>query len=147
MTEKILQTGKSIRHILLGLQNTRTFLKVDLKCNTSKGCKMELQEENTIQSQDKMQIKEFHHTRSYTQSQNLARLVSNIDYCAVCSKCNEQFTSKQSCFGHVKICKGCPIAELSCFICRMTFSNKLLLSEHVFKAHDIVLQWFLDKNS
>ena len=36
---------------------------------------MELQEENTIQSQDKMQIKEFHHTRSYTQSQNLARLL------------------------------------------------------------------------
>ena len=75
MIEKILQTGKSIRHILLGLQNTRTFLKVDLKCNTSKVCKMELQEENTIQSQDKMQIKEFHHTRSYTQSQNLARLL------------------------------------------------------------------------
>ena len=106
--------------------------------------KMELQQKNTIQSQDKMEIKEFHHTRSYTQIQNLAR---DVDYCAVCSKCNEQFTSKQSCFGHVKICKGCPIAELSCFICRMTFSNKLLLSEHVFKAHGRVLQWFLNKDS
>ena len=108
---------------------------------------MELQEENTVQSQDKIPStsKEFHCNqcpRKYTQSQNLARHVSVVHYCAVCSKCNEQFNYKQSCFEHVKICKGCPIAELSCNICKMTFSKKLLLSEHFFKAHGRVLQWF-----
>ena len=75
--------------------------------------KMELQEENTIQSQDKIPLtpKEFHCNhcpKKYAQTQNLALHVSVVHYCAACSKCKELFTYKQSCFEHVKICKDVP---------------------------------------
>ena len=56
----------------------------------------------------------------------------------LCSKCNMYSPSRQSCLEHVKICKEkLENSELSCSICRISFSNKQLLSEHFLKVHPI----------
>ena len=63
----------------------------------------------------------------------------------LCSKCNMYSPSRQSCLEHVKICKqsiapsmiASENSVVSCFICKKSFSDKLLLSEHFLKAYQI----------
>ena len=65
----------------------------------------------------------------------------------LCSKCNQQFSSKESCLVHVKICKGCPKVnnmteknlqkdkKFACIECNKTFGFQSSLANYTLVAH------------
>ena len=97
------------------------FSKTDLKCKIDKVYEMELQQENTIQSQDKIPStsKELHCnycTRRFTEQKNLTRHVSVVHLNVrpfSCEDCKKAFASKQELVQHSEKQKGCKFGKIT----------------------------------
>ena len=92
-----------------------------MKCKIGKVYKMELQQENEIQSQDKIPStsKELHCnycTRRFTEQKNLTRHVSVVHHNVrpfSCEDCKKAFASKQELVRHSEKQKGCKFGKIT----------------------------------
>ena len=137
MIEKILKS-----HILLVPQNIRTFSNVDLKCNISKIYSMELLQEDTIQTQNKIQIKKFHCRycpRRFTEQRDLVRHVSIIHHNDFTNKKENPdgrtvYTEHKNLAQHVSVVVHHDTRPFSCGFCKEAFASKQEMNRHSEKA-------------
>ena len=138
-TSRFTEQKNLARHVAVKHHNFTTFSCIE--------CKKHFASKQILKLHLKSVHKEkFHQIGPVTESLSQSNL-TNQKKIFLCSKCNQQFSSKESCLVHVKICKGCPKVnnmtgknlhkdkKFACFECGEKFEFQSNLANHKLIAH------------